>query len=304
VRRTRDILTGLVLLAWAGCAAAQPSEIRRSEHFMSAALGREGSYDLYLPPDHDGLRGLPVIYLLHGVQSRGDDWLDQGNLQATADGLIAAGKMPRAIIVMPDAGDSWYVDAPVPAGMGAMGTALMRDLPDWIEAHYPASRERDGRAVAGYSMGGFGALRFVLVEPDRWVAAAAMSSALWAFLKPDTPVTARLAKSTARIFAGAFGNPFEPSRFAAESPLSLARSFPADAPRPAVLLISGRHEMFDAATEQDQARAALASAGIAVTVELTDGDHDWDNWKGMLPRVLSFLGASLKPPVPATTARR
>lgn len=295
-------LLALAALLWAGTAAAQGSAVLREQHLASPALGRDLTFDLYLPPDAGAFAGMPVIYLLHGTDSSGADWLDKGDLQATADRLIAQGTLPRALIVMPDAGNSWYVDSPPPAGLGAMGTAIGRDLPAWIEQHYPVSRARDGRAVAGTSMGGFGALRYALGAPDRYEAAVVMSGAFWVFLRPDTKVEGRLADATARIFKGAFGDPFEPARFLAESPLTAAAGFPAAAPRPALLMICGRNEIFHMREEQAEAERVLTQAHIPVETALTDGDHDWDNWRAMLPRVLAFLGAHLKPGTPAATA--
>jgi enterochelin esterase family protein len=176
-----------------------------------------------------------------------------------------------------------------------MGTAIARDLPEWVEGHFPVSTARDGRAVAGYSMGGFGALRLALAHPDRYVAAVSMSGAFWTFLKPDSQIVGKLAGATQLIFGGAFGDPFEPRRFIAESPFTLARDLPESAPRPAVLLISGRNEIYHMREEQDAAAPMLRAAAIPLETELTDGDHDWDNWRQMLPRVLQFLGRHLAP---------
>jgi enterochelin esterase family protein len=297
-------VAALLAVLLAGRAMAGPSEVRRGEHVASPALGRPLGFDLYLPPDLEGLARLPVIYLLHGTESTGADWLDQGALQATADRLIAAGQLPKALIVMPDAGNSWYVDAPPGAGLGAMGTAIEHDLPDWIEHHFPVRAAPGGRAVAGYSMGGFGALRFALTRPQRYAAAVVMSGAFWTSLQPDTKIEGKLAVAVGHIFAGAFGDPFDPARFVAASPLTLARDFPADAPRPALLMISGRNEVFHMREEQERMQAVLAAARIPVETELTQGDHDWDNWRAMLPRVLSFLGAHLQKGEPAATAAR
>lgn len=295
-------LAALLLLLLPGLAAAQ-GEVLRDQYFWSPALGRELHYDLYLPPGRSGLSRLPVIYLLHGVDGKGADWLDQGDLAQTADRLIAAHELPQAIIVMPDAGNSWYVDSPPDCGLGAMGTAIALDLPAWVESRYAARAGRAGRAVAGYSMGGFGALRFALTRPLRYAAAASMSSALWSWLTPESQMPERMLKPLRHIFAGAFGQPFEPALLVAESPLALAPALAGTRDLPPVLLIGGRHEMFDTAREQADAERVLTAAGVPVTAELTDGDHNWDNWRPMLPRVLSFLGQHLKPGEPLAAAR-
>jgi enterochelin esterase family protein len=296
---------GAVAFLLAACPAmAGPSEVRRDQAIDSPALGRQLTFELYLPPDRDGLGGLPVIYLLHGTESSGADWLDKGDLKTVADRMMSDGEMPKSVIVMPNAGNSWYVDSPLPAGQGAMWTALTSDLPGWIESHLPVGTARGSRAIGGYSMGGFGALRAGVILPERYSAVAVMSGAFWAFLKPDTPVEGKLATATRQIFDGAFGDPFEPARFVSESPLTLARLMPPTAPRPDLLMICGRHEVFGMREEQEAAMAVLGPAGFAPETALTDGDHDWDNWKGMLPRVLGFLGRHLSPGGPVPTVAR
>jgi enterochelin esterase family protein len=294
----RRLLLAFLLLA--GAAQAAPSEVRRAEHFASPALGHDLGFDLYLPPDLPDLAQVPVIYLLHGTDSSGGDWLDQGDLATCADRLIAAGELPRVIVVMPDAENSWYVDSPPHSGAGAYGTAIGRELPRWIEAHFPARRDGAGRAIGGYSMGGFGSLRLALAHPGNYAAVGVMSGAFWTFIRPDSRIEGKLAEATQQIFGGSFGDPFEPKRFLAESPLTLARELPAGAPRPAVMMISGANEVFHMREEQEAATPILRAAGIPLETALTQGDHDWDNWRQMLPRILEFLGAHIEPPVEAS----
>ena len=102
-----------LLLALLGLAAAMPalgSSIITRE-FDSTALQRKWSYVVYLPGDYETSKlRYPVLYLLHGNGGGMYDWVKRGHIQATADALIASGEMPPAIIVMPDADSTWYVD--------------------------------------------------------------------------------------------------------------------------------------------------------------------------------------------------
>ena len=74
------------------------------------------------------------------------------------------------VVVMPDAGNSWYVDFAAVGGPGDFETAILDDLPQAIEEGMPVRRQRGGRAIAGLSMGGFGALRLAFKRPDRYCA--------------------------------------------------------------------------------------------------------------------------------------
>ncbi|MGD9510127.1 MAG: alpha/beta hydrolase [Geminicoccaceae bacterium] len=174
----RSLLTAvLLLLAWsrAGC-----GEVRRDLALASPLLGRDIPYAIYLPDGHDEPgRRFPILYLLHGHGGRGSDWIDAGGLEPTLDALIRQAAVPPLVVAMPSMGDGWYVDAASPPGPGALQSAFLQDFVPGIERVWPVTRRREGRAVAGLSMGGWGALRFAMLEPGRFVAAASLSGALW-----------------------------------------------------------------------------------------------------------------------------
>jgi enterochelin esterase-like enzyme len=131
------------LFAFAALLAALPafaSEIVTRE-FASDALGRKWAYEVYLPTPYQTSRAnYPVLYLLHGNNGTRSDWVVKGKIQRTADALIASGEIPAAIIVMPDAGATWFVDR-----REKMETALIRDLVPDVERNFRALRTRDGR---------------------------------------------------------------------------------------------------------------------------------------------------------------
>ena len=104
--------------------AAQAGSIEAAE-FKSATLQRSWTYNVYLPTGYDAQSRLryPVMYLLHGNDGQRNDWPVKGNLLRTVDQLIQNGEIPPAIIVMPDAGTTWYVDLKEP-----METAFFQDL--------------------------------------------------------------------------------------------------------------------------------------------------------------------------------
>jgi S-formylglutathione hydrolase FrmB len=283
----------LLLLVSLVCASASAGEIERDQSFPSAALGRDLHYAIYLPDGLEAAAPVPVIYLLHGADGHAVDWIDRGHLRETADRLIATHALPRVIIVVPEAENSWYVDSPPDSGAGAMGTAIAEDLPGWIEQHYPVLAGRQGRAIAGNSMGGFGALRLALAEPQRWAAAAALSGAFWNWLTPDMAVDPVQQARLDRIFAGAFGRHFEPERLIAASPLTRARHLPKGTTAPPILLICGRHDEFHLDVQQPVVEDDLRADNIPVEAIMTDGGHDWDTWSAQLPRVLEFLGRHL-----------
>lgn len=121
---------------------------------------------VYLPPSYAvAARRYPVLYLLHGFDGTDAAWLrgpqyQQFNIAQAMDSLIAAGAVREMIVVMPDArnrvGGSFYMDSPVTGGWERF---TARELVAWTDGRFRTLRSAASRAVAGHSMGGFGALR-------------------------------------------------------------------------------------------------------------------------------------------------
>jgi S-formylglutathione hydrolase FrmB len=64
-----------------------------------------------------------------------------------------------------------------------LGDLPRRELVPWIDATYRTIAARRGRAIAGVSMGGYGALSYAARHPDTFAAAASFSGALGARLR-------------------------------------------------------------------------------------------------------------------------
>ena len=207
------LITGLVLACSGKPPAGAPPRTGReatahepapgrvdTEQFHSDALGVDKHVVIYLPRGYDAQPATrwPVFYYLHGLGGDETNWVQQGKLDDAADRLGLA-----AIVVMPDGDDGFYVDSPGKIdfarcrkdGTGlflpdtephattcvrarSYETYIARDLVGWVDAHYRTIPSRDGRAIAGLSMGGFGAMALALRHPDEFAAAASHSGAL------------------------------------------------------------------------------------------------------------------------------
>ncbi len=280
----------LVVAAVLAAGAAQAGEVETGLRMESEVLGRPLEFALYRPDR--ATKGLPVVYLLHGRASDPGEWLRMGHVRATADRLIAAELIPPMLIVLPDGGSSWWVDTPA-ANAGAVATAVSEELPRAIERAYATNPTRTGRAIAGNSMGGFGALRLAFSHPGRYAAVASMSGAFWTRIKPGIRIDDDMAGRLQRVFAGAFGTPFDVGRFLSQAPLTLAAAVPAKDRLPVYLTVSSG-DRFRLADEQDTVENALRAGGYAVVSRTTEGDHDWGTWEAALPDVLVFLGRYLE----------
>ena len=143
--------------------AAAPGSLTHAS-FPSATLNEAINYNVYLPAGYAAsTERYPVLYLLHG---RGDSMSAWTQMKGALDELIAAGDIPPTIAIMPDAPwssrASYYVDS---AYTGAdpgrpVETAFTKDLIAHVDSTYRTVANRTGRGIAGYSMGGYGALRY------------------------------------------------------------------------------------------------------------------------------------------------
>jgi S-formylglutathione hydrolase FrmB len=112
---------------------------------------------------------LPVVYLLHGYSGNFSNWIIK------VPGLKQYADEYRLIIVCPD-GDysSWYFDSPVDSSMKYV-TYIGKEVPAYIDAHYPTIKSRKARAVTGLSMGGHGGLFLGFRHADVFGACGSMS---------------------------------------------------------------------------------------------------------------------------------
>lgn len=137
---------------------------------------------VYLPPGYDerSPRKYPVLYLLHGSGGDEDAWAECGRAVQILDNLTAEGKCPEMIVVMPN-GNSNLAAAPgkdpedpqrKPSSMntdsmlGGVETVFMEDIVDYIDSNYPTVNAKDGRAIAGLSLGGLHTLFISANNPE------------------------------------------------------------------------------------------------------------------------------------------
>jgi enterochelin esterase-like enzyme len=133
--------------------------------FSSAALGGAGSFHVYLPRGYASTSArFPVLYLLHGNEQPATAFLELG-LQGELDRLIAAHEVPPMIVVMIQGGkgsNNWR-------NQGARHYEdYVLEVQQLVDRMLPTVAERASRAIAGDSMGGFGAMNVALGNPRRF----------------------------------------------------------------------------------------------------------------------------------------
>lgn len=159
----------LLTLSWL-LAQAPVSQPYRDDTVASAALARTMKYRVLLPDGYEqsGER-YRTLYLLHGLTGDYMDWSTRTDLARLARAL-------PLVIVMHEGENAWYTNA---ADKGPrFEDYIADDLVKDVESKYRVIRSRYGRAIAGLSMGGYGALKIGLKRPGTFAAAAGFSSAL------------------------------------------------------------------------------------------------------------------------------
>jgi enterochelin esterase family protein len=258
----------------------QKGTVLESRSFQASALGTNLAYSVYLPPGYDQEeRSYLTIYLLHGYGGDHTNWVRLGDAAFTADSLIAEGAIPPVILVMPDGGNSFYVDSDPTTGFGAFETAIAQDLVAHIDGAYRTIRTRRGRMIAGLSMGGYGAIHLALKYPERYGAAASLSGA-----HPRGEPERR------DLFSPAFGDPFDAARWEEENPFNWISRLKESGQRLPVFLTVGDDDapwLYEGSVEF---YTALREAEIPAELRITDGPHSWEVWDAALAKTLVFLG--------------
>ncbi len=148
--------------------------------FHSQAMNCEVGFNIYTPPGYaTGDTRYPVIYWLHGG-SRGGEAVGVGNATILQK-AIRAKQLPPVIMVFPNGGrGSFYCDSF--DGTIMAETALIKELIPFIDKNYRTIAERRARAIEGFSMGGFGALKFAFKYPELFCSVVSGAPALldWA----------------------------------------------------------------------------------------------------------------------------
>jgi enterochelin esterase-like enzyme len=164
--------------------------------YDSKSVGTTRKMQVYTPPGYTNEKKYPVLYLLHGIGGDETEWQRFARPNVLLDNLLAEGKVPPLIVVMPNgraqkndrAEGNVFASAPA---FAAFEQDLLKDVIPTIEARYSVQADRDHRALAGLSMGGGQSLNFGLAHLDTFAWVGGFSSA------PNTKPPAELVRDPA-----------------------------------------------------------------------------------------------------------
>ena len=160
-----------------------PHGVVREQWYLSSVTGLWRRAYVYTPAEYDQTKDkYPVFYLLHGMGENERGWSLQGRMNFIMDNLIAEGKAKPMIVVM----DCGYTDTMDPAtgaikrstDAGSLGEIYLKDIIPMIEKNYRVKADRESRAMAGLSMGGFQTMNIALPNIDKFAYIGGFSAAL------------------------------------------------------------------------------------------------------------------------------
>jgi enterochelin esterase-like enzyme len=159
-------------------------EIRTVYIQAKTLMGNKGKEDpnrrvsIYLPAGYNPDTKYPVVYYLHGFSWNDQMLFGADRLNLLLDIAIMQRKIRPFILVAPDAytlfKGSFYTNSEV---NGNWGDFIADELVTYVDAHFSTINNKNGRGLAGHSMGGHGALKIALLYPDRFSAVYALSPA-------------------------------------------------------------------------------------------------------------------------------
>src|SRR5262249_46670677 len=145
-----------------------------SIHYFSRSLRKASSFNIVFPEDPAAPRPWAALYLLHGLSDDHTIWARRTSIERYVEGL------PMAVI-MPDGGRGWYANA---TEGDAYEDDLLKDVVGLVERTFPVRAGREGRAIGGLSMGGYGAVKLGLKHPELFASVNSRSGAM-RFLDED-----------------------------------------------------------------------------------------------------------------------
>lgn len=246
--------------------------------YPSPTLGmNQRRMTVYTPAGYDNntKEKYPVLYLLHGAGGDENAWSELGRAAQILDNLIAQGKAKPMIMVMPNGnGGQQAVPGEYPNSMykpsfmnertmdGAIEAAFVKDVVGYVDNHYRTIADKQHRAIAGLSMGGFHSLWISANNPETFDFVGLFSAAIsrenpqgeyaYIYQDLDKKLTAQFKK----------------------------------APKLYYIAIGDKDFLFN---DNVNYRSKLDAKGVKYEYWETDGGHEWRNWRKYLNAFLQKI---------------
>jgi len=238
----------------------------------SQMMGQAMEFSIYLPPGYSS-RGerYPVLYLLHGFTGDHTTYPRVIGVKKIADEAIRNSRAVPMLIVMPKSRGGMYIN--LPNGNYCYEDYFFQELIPLVEKNYHVLNGKEGRAIAGHSMGGNGAILYALKHPTLFESCCAIGAAIDMNVPEnnasfsDENNIPNLLKRTADAVKAA--SPEEHHTFVVRFYIDCGKE-------DGLLDVNKRLHV------------CMDGLGFAHEFYQRDGGHTWDYWRSALPFVLEF----------------
>jgi S-formylglutathione hydrolase FrmB len=259
--------------------------------FNSRILKRAERYCVYIPSGYDAgakqnpPKRYPVLYFLHGLGDNEQTLFNSGGW-TLLDDLRNQHKMGDFLIVAPDGKRSFYVNSA--DGTVPYSDFFLQEFMPLIEKKYSIRPGRQGRAISGISMGGYGALRFGFAHPELFSAVSAQSAALITESPQELDTAGKTGILLLSVLAPVFGKPIDPRHWNENNPLLLAKRNAASLTKVAIYLNCGQEDNYGFEKGAAQLDDELLRERVRHEYHAYPGDHSLTYFLSHFSEVMEF----------------
>ncbi len=206
------------------------------------------------------------LYLLHGLSDNHSIWLRRTSIERYAQNY-------GLCVIMPFGDRSFYTDMKHGA---KYYTYIAKELPMIINEMLNVSDKREDKAIAGLSMGGYGALKIGLRECDSFYAAAGLSS-----VADINEGKTRFTDDMKNVFGEDMIIPKE------DDLLYLAEKCNTNTNKPKIFMGVGMEDFLY--EENQRLRDKFNTLDFDYTYRESKGAHSWEFWDEYIQYVIEWM---------------
>ena len=280
-----------LFLAILFCGSATAQSRIDCNAFNSRILKRPVRYCVYLPSGYDASskqqppRRYPVLYFLHGLGDNEQTLFNSGGW-TLLDDLRNQHKMGDFLIAAPEGRRSFYINSA--DGTVRYSDFFLQEFMPLIEHKYSIRAGREGRAISGISMGGYGALRFAFAHPELFSAVSAQSAALIAESPRELDAAGGTGAPILSVLGPVFGKPIEVRHWNENNPLTLAKKNTTVLRRLAIYFNCGQEDNYGFEKGAAELHEELVKEHVKHEYHAYPGDHSLTYFLSHFAEVMEF----------------